>query len=496
MPPDYLTKTDYIHYLQCSKSLWLRKRKPGVYPHRELSEFQQQIIREGHEVEGYAEMLFPEGVSLSIAQSAAEETRNAVAEGVPVLFQATFETGDGLFARVDILKRLDDGSYALYEVKGSSKIKKDTKHNHIKDVCFQKIALERCGLSVSVVSIIHINPEYTRGDKIDLHSLLKIVNVTDEAIALQDETEIEVDNALTLITTDAIDETGCGCSRKTRSNHCDAFTYFNGDIIKNSVWEIGKIRKKKLCILLDRDIISLTDVPEDVELNDFQSRQVRSAIECRPIINNTRIGEMLGALKYPLYFLDYETAMNAVPRIVGIRPWQQIPFQFSLHILYEGDDLKHVEYVSDSLSEAGEMMPALIDAVSSSGSILSWHASFEKKRNQEMGELYPEYRDALSAINERMFDLEKVFIEAYTDAAFRGSTSIKNVLPVLCPNLSYDNLTVQDGTQAMEQWFAMVASDDEAERGQIRDDLLAYCKMDTLAMVNLYQVLLGCLKKQ
>ena len=496
MPPAYLTKTDYIHYLQCSKSLWLRKRKPEVYPHRELSEFQQQIIREGYEVEGYAEMLFPEGVSLSIAQSAAEETRNAVAEGVPVLFQATFETDDGLFARVDILERLADGSYGLYEVKSSSGIKRDLKHNHIKDACFQKIALERCGLSVSVVSIIHINPEYTRGDKIDLHSLLKIVNVTDEAIALQDETEIEVENALTLINTDSIDESKCDCYHNTKSNHCDAFTHFNGNIISNSVWEIRRIRKDKLCTLLDQGIVSLTDVPEDIGLNDFQIRQVRSAVERRPIINYARIDEMLKNLEYPLYFLDYETVMNAVPQFPDMRPWQQVPFQFSLHILYENDDLKHVEYVSDSLSETGKMIPALIDAVGSSGSILSWHASFEKKRNQEMGEFYPEHCDALAAINERMFDLEDVFTQAYVDTAFHGSTSLKKVLPVLCPDLSYDDLAVQDGTQAMEQWFAMVASDDDAECGRIRDNLLAYCKMDTLAMVKLHQALLGCLKEK
>ncbi len=496
MPPAYLTKTNYIHYLHCPKSLWLLKRKPEVYPARELSEFQQQIIREGYEVEGYAEMLFPEGVSLSIAPSAAEETRNTVVEGVPVLFQATFHTGDGLFARVDILERLADGPYGLYEVKSSSGIKRDPKHNHIKDACFQKIALERCGLSVSAVSIIHVNPEYVRGEEIDPCALLKTVNVTDEVIALQAETEVEVENALALITTDAIDETGCGCYWKTRSNHCDAFAYFNRNLPENSVWEISKISKQKLCTLLEQDILSLADVPKDIELSDFQYRQVCSAVEGQPIINDVRVGEMLGTLEYPLYFLDYETAMNAVPQIVGIRPWQQIPFQFSLHILYEDGRLKHVEYVSDSLFGVGEVISTLIDAVDSSGSFVSWHASFERKCNHEMGELYPEYRDALAAINERMFDLEDIFKQAYTDAAFRGSTSLKKVLPVLCPSFSYDDLTVQDGTQAMEQWFAMVASDDEAERGQIRDDLLAYCKMDTLAMVKLYQALLGCLKKK
>ena len=494
MPPLYLTKTDYIHYLCCPKSLWLLKHKPEAYVREEFSEFLQKITREGYEIEKYAQALYPGSISLPAGVSAVEKTRAALTEEIPVLFQPTFRTDNGLFIRVDILKRLPDGTYALYEVKSSAKIKKDAKHNHVKDVCFQKIALERSGLSVSAMYIIHVNPDYVRSEEIDPRALLRVVDVTDAVRALEDETAVEIGNALALLSSDRIDEEGCGCCRKTRSNHCDSFAYFNGSLPACSVWELGNIRKKRLCSLLERGILTIADVPDDTELSDFQFRQVRSAVEGRPIINDTRIGEMLGALVFPLYFFDYETAMNAVPRVIGTRPWQQIPFQFSLHILHEDNRLDHTEYVSDSLDGAGGVVRALLDAVGPTGSFVSWHASFEKLRNREMGDFYPAYRDALEDINERMFDLEDIFKEAYADSSFHGSTSIKKVLPVLCPRLSYAGLAVHDGTQAMEQWFAMIDSNDAAERGRIRGDLLEYCELDTFAMVELYRVLAGLLR--
>ena len=201
------------------------------------------------------------------------------------------------------------------------------------------------------------------------------------------------------------------------------------------------------------------------------------------------IAEMLGTLVFPLYFFDYETAMNAVPRVPGMRPWQQIPFQFSLHILGSDGEMSHEEFVSDSLFGVEKVMDALIGIVGATGSVVSWHASFEKLRNKEMAALYPKYRKALESMNARMFDLEDVFKEAYADVRFRGSTSIKKVLPVLCPKLSYKALAVQDGTQAMERWFAMVDETDQGVRERIHHDLCRYCELDTFAMVEVYRVL-------
>ena len=233
----------------------------------------------------------------------------------------------------------------------------------------------------------------------------------------------------------------------------------------------------------------MEDIPDAIELNEKQQRQVRSVIECRPLIDEKRIVEMLDALVFPLYFFDYEAASSAVPKIVGTKPWQQIPFQFSLHILDTDDVLIHKEYLNEVLSGAEGVVQALCEMIGETGSIISWHASYEKTMNKEMIKMYPQYAKKLQDINERMFDLEDIFKEAYTDATFCGSTSIKKVLPILCPHLSYKNLIVQDGTQAMERWFAMVEEKDEIKRIKIKTDLLEYCKLDTFAMVELYKIL-------
>ena len=260
-------------------------------------------------------------------------------------------------------------------------------------------------------------------------------------------------------------------------------------------------------MLLDCDIQKIENVTEDFlldaeeinankknpnKLNKKQCQQVQSAIQCEPIIDQKKIQEMLETLVFPLYFFDYEAASSAIPKIIGTRPWQQIPFQYSLHIVDANGTLTHKEYLNETLSGADGVVSSLCEAIGDTGSVVSWHASYEKTMNKEMAKMYPQYAEKLQDINDRMFDLEDIFKEAYTDAAFSGSTSIKKVLPILCPNLSYKNLGVQDGTQAMEQWFTMVTEKNEQQRTTIHTNLLEYCKLDTLAMVELYRVIKNC----
>lgn len=488
----YLTKTDFVHYLQCPRSLWLLKHKPEVYPHKEYSDFLKKIAREGYEIERYAQILFPDGLSLPSGgdvATASTKTQEAITKKTNTLFQAAVLTEDGLFARADILSGDDDSAYNLYEVKSSNSIKESKKHNHLKDACFQKIAFERSGININRVFIIHTNGDYVREMEIDPQKLLRRVDVTEKVKRLYDETEVEVNNALSLLREEQIEESGCPCFRKTKINHCDAFEHFNGALPEQSVWEIGNLREKKLNILLDRGIQKIEDITEDIEMNDRQRRQVQAVIRKRAQIDEEKIRGMLAEMAFPLYFFDYEAASSAVPKIIGTRPWQQIPFQFSLHIMDANDTLTHKECLHETLTGPEKVLRALCEMVGDTGSIVSWHASYEKTRNKEMAKMYPQYAEVLLDINNRMFDLKDVFTEAYTDAAFHGSASIKDVLPVLCPHLSHKDLAVQDGTQAMEQWFRMVEEKDSNTREAIKNALLEYCKLDTLAMVEIYKAL-------
>lgn len=458
----FLTKTDFMLYLQCPKSLWLKKHKPQAYQRYKKP---GHFSGDGHEVERYAEQLF--------------------SGDTPVSFQYPQRTIDGLYACVDVLEQNHDGTYNLYEVKSSKKT-----DNHIKDPCFQMITLENSGLVVRDVFIIHVNGNYVRDEIIDPHQLLQKVCVTREVRNCEEETHTEINGALALLHNTAIDESRCECYWKTRSHHCHTFAYFNRIPQENSVWALQRISERKLRTLLGRGIERLVNIPPDIALTPKQSDQVSSAVRGRPIVQRERIVEMLNTLTFPLYFLDYETANSGVPKIPGIKPWQRIPFQFSLHILHQNGRLEHKEHLCDAHTarDVKFLLRALCNSVGPVGSVIVWQASFEKSLNCEMGQFFPEYCARLNNINRRIFDLQDIFKEAYIDARFGGSTSIKAVWSVMCPNpsLSYENLEVQEGTQAMKKWFAMLNKTDN-ERLAIRNALLKYCKLDTLAMVKLYR---------
>lgn len=193
-------------------------------------------------------------------------------------------------------------------------------------------------------------------------------------------------------------------------------------------------------------------------------------------------------MQFPLYFFDYETFASAVPLVDRASPHKHFPVQYSLHVLTEDGSLDHREYLERELCLPLPLIQQMEGHIGSEGSIVSWHAPFERKQNREMALWFPEKADFLNDINDRMVDLEDVFKSDYVDARFDGSTSIKKVLPVICPHLSYGALEVQDGATAMDAWQKMInAEEDEAE--EIATNLLEYCKLDTLAMVEIYKFL-------
>lgn len=188
-----------------------------------------------------------------------------------------------------------------------------------------------------------------------------------------------------------------------------------------------------------------------------------------------------------------ETYVSAIPKVEGFSPHQHIPFQVSVHILQFDRQLKHYEYLADNIENAPlELIEFLRDTVPSMGYLISWHASFENTRNKQIAEIYPEYSQFLLDLNERTFDLETIFKDDYRHPGFKGRTSIKKVLPVLCPEFAYKDLNIQNGTEAMENWNRTIFDEEleELERVQIQKSLLEYCKLDTLAMVKIFKHLL------
>lgn len=467
-----LTKTDFIQYLNCPKSLWVLKHDPDDYPHGEFSVFLQKLTREGYEVERYMRQYFQD------------------LEGRAVDFQNVFETDDGLFARADGLEQIAGGEVILYEVKSSTSVKTDSSHNHIKDACFQKICAERAGQQIDRVYLVHLNGEYVRNGEVDPAALLTFADITEPVDEIAGETQTEIDAALGLLREVELDKEGCSCLHKSRGNHCDTFSLFNPGIPTPSIYSLPRLSAKKRTDFVVNGIFDLHEVPEGYALSANQQVVLQAARAGAPQINLESIRGFLAGLQFPLYFFDFETYASAVPLVDGASPHKQFPVQYSLHILNADGGLTHKEFLEREARLPDRLIEQMQADIEGEGSIVSWHASFEKTQNREMAALFPDKAAFLDDLNDRMVDLEDVFKADYVDVGFDGSTSIKKVLPVICPELSYKDLDVQDGASAMESWERMIKGDGK-EADQIASALLSYCNRDTVAMVKIYRFLTG-----
>ncbi len=487
-----LTKTDFKEHLLCHKSLWLKKNRPELYTPGEFSLFLKKILQDGDEVESYVQKLFPEGKMIHGTNPVLVETTKALLPEQGTLFQATFETTTGLFAKIDILKwNQETKKWDIYEVKASTEIKSDFKHNHLKDITFQVAVVEEVlgKEQVGENYIIYINKDYRRGEELNLAELFITENMTQEVHEILPEVKAETTTALELLHKEEISYQDCPCLYRTTGQRCDTFFFFNPSVPEYAVHNI--VSGKKLVHLVEERIFEVENIPDDMKLTLIQAAKVDLVKSGVPRIDHEAIKETLSKLVLPLYFLDYETLAKPMPPLPGYKANQAIVFQVSVHKLLEDGTLEHFEYLADDIEHASEgLVKMLQETIGETGSIIVWYESFEKGRNKELAELHPEAKDFFLALNERVFDLMKVFTKHYADPKFGGSFSIKNVLPVLLPELSYKSLEIQNGTMALSEWEKMVRSKMTDEyRLQIRENLLRYCELDTRAMVEIYQVL-------
>ena len=466
-----LSKTDFLQFLHCAKSLWLLRRKPTLYQHGPFSDYLQKIVTEGYEIELYLKTFF-----------------SSQADAAKYSYQTTFKTGEGLFAKADCTRQNKDGTINIYEVKSSTRVHRGSPQNQVKDATFQKIAAEGAGLKVKSVFIVHLNGNYARDGDIAAQDLLTFSDVTAEAEEIASETYEEIKSALLLLKSSSIDESSCSCLERTRSNHCDAFDYFNPDIPKPSIYNLPRISKSKLSNFVSDGRFDLDDIALH-EVTEKQAFVLRSAHLKEPVIDHGIISQWFSRLDYPVYFLDYETYASAAPIVEGARPHSPIPFQYSLHIKRSPDDdrLEHVEYLANEAVMPISMIEHMQKHIGDAGSIVSWHASFENKQNRNMAVMYHAKHDFLHGLIDRTVDLEDLFKEGYVDIKFQGSTSIKKVLPVLVPELDYAGMDVASGTDAMEAWQRLIGLSAGQAKDDLRKSMLEYCKLDTLAMVRIFE---------
>ncbi len=484
----HISKSKYLNGLQCPKLLWAQLNARDLIP--DPSPSQQHIFDTGHLVGDLAKLLYPTGIEIPMDYANLAATHTATtelmgrprAERVPI-FEASFLV-EGRYCRVDVLVPAPDGSdqWDLIEVKSSTRVK----DVNVNDVAFQRDTLTRAGVNLQHLYLMHVNTGYVREDTFAVDHFFVLEDITARAESLLEYIPRAVEKMHSVIAGPDPD-TPIG-KRCTSPYACPLISTCWAALPENNVTDFyySGARAFKW---LDEGLFNLVDVPDE-RLGHQQKIQKQTVISGQAHTDPEKLRGWLDELNYPLYHLDFETMNPAVPPFAGVRPYQRIPFQFSLHIQETpGAQPKHVEFLA---REAGDPRTALVTAlraIGAEGTVLAWNMGFEKGVLSDLSELYPAEAEWLSELVERMVDLMVPFRSFwYHDPAQKGSCSLKAVLPALT-SLGYEDLTVAEGNHAAQAYVKVVYGEVTAEEKEnVFEQLLAYCGIDTLAMVEILRV--------
>jgi hypothetical protein len=491
----YISKTDYLLWRACPKNAWLRIHKPDLYYATELTEFEQSIMDAGIEVELVARNLFPDGVLVTggSQEEARHNTRTLLEVGKRTLFQPFFEH-EQLLAIPDVLQSDDHKQeYVISEVKASTEIKEE----HFYDLAFQIVLLRQLGMNVSRALLIHLNAGYVHKGVFDVARLFKIVDVTDTIEHVSEIVAAEMREARTYLQS-ATEPTGaCSCIYKGRSKHCSTFKYLNPSVPEYGVHDIARIGSSptKLKELVDAGALSLEDIPADIKLTPTQRAQLQAYRTGETIIDKAAISRELSELPFPLHFIDYETFAPPLPLFTDYSPYDQIPLQYSVHIIGSpGEEPIHRDFLHAGTNDpSSSFLDSLKQHVGSFGTIIVWNKAFESHVNDGIARRLPDARDYLIDFNDRIYDLMDIFTKQYfVHKDLFGKVSIKKVLPVLTPDLSYSPLDIHDGATASLAWSKLLSGVlGPEESRELCRQLREYCTLDSFGMYAIWKALIS-----
>ena len=487
-----ISKSNFLSGTQCHKKLYFDKFRKDLI--QETEESQESLFELGHEVGALARQYFPGGMdatpenysdfSQSITNTA-QWTKNKT----ETIYEAAF-SADGVFAALDIL-HLKKGKLWAIEVKSSA----DIKDYHKTDAALQYWVMNKAGVKPDKFYIMHINNAYIKNGPIDVSQLFTLADVTNEVIANQDWVTSklgELKNVLEQKKEPNI-EIGKHCSDPFScgfQHHCWKH------VPENSVFDLYSARGKDWQ-LYDAGVLHLKDVDENtIKLNHRQKLQVNGAKQGESYIDKASIANFLKDWQFPLYFFDFETVFPGIPVLDGTRPFQQVPFQFSLHVL--DTEVKHHEFLAnprwfDEKSDKDprkELIKALKACISKKGSVVAYNASFEINVLKDLAIAFPEDKIFIDDLISRFVDLLVPFRSAWYYLPPMGkSASIKSVLPALAPEFSYDDLEIGNGSDASNIFLSMIKRTFDGDEKATREALKKYCDRDTYGMVILYQKL-------
>lgn len=463
-----LSKTDYLNYLEAPMHLWAKAhdRLEDTTP----SLYDQHLMRQGQQVE-------------ALARDYLQQVVLPQYENPQLLWQPVYT--DGLYEiRADALV-LDPSAHVhdLYEIKSSTSVKPD----HIHDLAFQALVLE-ANLNLRDMFLLYIDKTYRLGQGLDLSQFFTLEALTD-VVAIHWE-EMEASRRLALEVSQ-LEKPGPDLAC-TKPETCPCPALCHPDLSVHPIYNLPRIGKKAV-ELRKMGITAIQDIPTSFNLNSNQQKHFQAVISGQPVIDHAAIRDALAHLVYPIYFLDYETYNPAVPLFEGYHPYEHIIFQYSLFVIAEpGAAPQHFDcLLTEREDPAPKLVPHLLSNLGPVGSVVVWNQSFEAQRNKELAGHCVEYAERLLGINERLYDLMLIFRNGhYVHPDFKGSASLKAVLPVICPDQRYDQLSISDGTEAMLTWQRLIQVGFPAdEHARIEADMREYCKLDTYGMVVIWEAL-------
>ena len=486
-----LSKSKFTQGIQCNKILWLEKN--GI---EKMDSKNKNVLSNGTEVGELAKNLFGEYIDIEFNENLnvmIEDTKKYLLQDNVVITEASFKYNNN-FCSVDILKKERNG-YSIYEVKSST----DYHHfEYIVDVAYQKYVLEKFGINILSCNLITINNEYVFDGKLDITKLFNITNIDDLVAKEIKDVETNLCFAKNILNSET--EPNIDLSVHCNAPHlCGFWKYCSKHLPQPSVFDLYRTNFDKKIEYYKNSVISFEDLKHaGYFLGNIQNMQVEHATQTLPDhIDIDGIRKFLSTLTYPIYFLDFETMQPVIPEIVGTKPYQQIPFQYSLHYIEtEGGEIKHKEFLAESGTDPRRAIAeSLCKDIPEDVCVLAYNKGFECGRINELANTFPDLRNHLMNIHYNMKDLLDPFRSGYYyNKAIGGSFSIKSVLPALFPNdpdLDYHKLDqVHNGGEAMDI-FPKIKDLPPDEQKRARKNLLKYCELDTLAMVKIWQKLVS-----
>jgi len=481
-----LSKSRYLAGLQCPKLLWWKVKEPKA-PELKPDVSLQLVFDQGTEVGEKACEYFPGGVLIDLPywedEARIAATREAMASGAPAVFEATF-VEDGVFVAVDILARTESGEWRMVEVKSTM----DLKDVHLPDVAVQAWVLGQAGVPLDGVEVMHLSRECVYPD---LSNLFVREDVTARVMDLLPDIPKRI-RAQTELLGGPLPEVEVGphCSDPYAcpfSERCwpDPVPHGLGTLYRGG---------RKAAALAELGVETVGEIPDDFPLSDIQERQ-RCAVRTGVTIVEGDLDAALNPFRGPVAFLDFETVNPAIPRWDGCNPYKAVPVQFSCHLVGADGTVRHKEWLATGPGDPRrEIVEQLVFFLADEPVIVAYQSSFEKRCLEGLAEVVPEHAEALLGMAERLQDLLPVVRSHVYHPDYGGSFSLKSVLPALAPDVTYQGLEVNNGSDAAA-WLSRILFEEgefDADRlADLRRELLAYCEIDTLALVRLREVLEG-----